>query len=243
MKISKYYILGFSLILLLSFLCNGQEKIRKIEKRPAKNEPIELISSKVGNKNFNTENQVLADKDWLKNLKLNFKNISNKTIVYMEINLKIQPQGKLQYPIWLPLRFGQMPLSKSLESSMNRDSAKLKVLKSGESVELSLTPKILDSVKQFMSENEIEDIENVMVVSDFIVFNDDTAWSKGHKMLRNPDDDKKWDVVNDSQKDVSRLQNRFFPDKTSKFINSLRENGAITYLSINSVFFCKLFNA
>lgn len=188
MKISKYYIFSFSLILLLSFFCYGQEKVRKIEKRSAKNVPIELISSEVAGETFNKENQVLADKDWLKNLKLGFKNISNKTIVYMEISLKIQPQGKLQYPLWLPLRFGQLPLSKTVESSMNRDSAKLKVLKPSDSAELSLESNIFNSFTQFMSENE-EDIENVTIVFEFIVFNDNTAWSKGHQMRRNPDNE------------------------------------------------------
>ncbi len=100
MKLLQSFLFTFSLILLLSLLCYGQVKVRKIEKRSTKNEPIELVSAEVGDLPFNNENQVLADKSWLKNLKLNVKNISGKTIVYMKVNLEISAQGKCNIPYY-----------------------------------------------------------------------------------------------------------------------------------------------
>lgn len=235
MKLSlKYYFFGFSLILLLSLLCYGQEKVRKIEKRPTKNEPIELVSAEVGNKIFNNENQILADKDWLKNLKLNVKNISDKKIVYIKVELDVERQGKMQYPLGLPLVFGQKPPPELTDT----DVAKLEGLKPNESVKISITPSILDHfTTKFMPENEIKDIEQVKFFFDFIVFDDGTAWSRGRLMRRNPNNENQWQTIRE-QKEVSFLQNML--NIPLKFINSWQENKVASCRSTNSGFFLQI---
>ena len=204
MKRTQYYIFGFSLILLLSPLCNGQEKIRKIEKPPVmKEQPIELVSSEVGDKLLDNENKILADEYWLKNLELNLKNTSTKTIVYIKVFLQIEAQGKMQYPLRIPLTFGQAPLPKTLKSSNDKTSDAAKILKSNESTKLSIKSYLFDSSNQFIRNNEIKDIEKVKVIFDFIVFDDGTAWSQGQWMRQNPDDDKRWDVIGVKKKLIS----------------------------------------
>lgn len=196
MKRTPYYVFGFSLILLLSFLCNGQEKIRKIEKPSVlKEQPIELVSSEVGDKVFDNENKISADEYWLKNLELNLKNISSKTIVYIKVFLQIEAQGKMQYPLGIPLTFGQAPLPKTFKSSNDKNVNENKILKSNESTKLSIKPYLFESSNQFIQNNEIKDIEKVKVIFDFIVFDDGTAWSQGQWMRQNPDDDKRWDII------------------------------------------------
>lgn len=229
MRISKYYIFGFSLILLLSFFCYGQEKVRKIEKRSAKNEPIELVGSGVAGKAFN-ENQILADKDWLKNLKLKLKNISNKTIVYMAVVLRIQKQGKMQYPLELPLAFGQIPQPEFTDT----DIANIKGLKPNESVEVSIPSDILEHfTTKFMPENELVDIERGLLYFDFIVFDDGTAWSRGQMMRRNSDN--KWQYIRTEQKEVSLFN--FILNKPSMSINNWQEKSAAFRSLTNSDFF------
>jgi hypothetical protein len=208
MKTSQYYLFGMTLILLLTFVCNGQEKIRKIEKPSVtKEQPIQLVSLEVGDKVLDNENKVLADEDWLKNLELNLKNTSSKTIVYIKVFLQIEAQGKMQHPLRIPLTFGQALLTKTFKSSNDKTIDIAKKLKPNESIKLSIKPSLFDSSSQFIENNEIKDIEKVKVIFDFIVFDDGTAWSQGQWMRRNPDNDKRWDVIDVSKKKLISSQN------------------------------------
>jgi hypothetical protein len=195
MKISQYCLLGLSFILFLTFLCYGQEKLRTIEKRVTKNEPLELVSAEVEEKSFDKENKVLADRNWLKGLRLNVKNISNKRIVYLRVSVQVPRQGKMQYPLLLSLRFGQIPPPEFT----NSDISKLKGLKPNESVQVSIDPNNLEHfMTKFMPENEVEDIEQVKFFFDFIVFDDGTAWSMGSSMRRDADNPNRWNVIRTS---------------------------------------------
>ena len=208
MKTSQYYLFGMTLILLLTFVCNGQEKIRKIEKPSVtKEQPIQLVSLEVGDKVLDNENKVLADEDWLKNLELNLKNTSSKTIVYIKVFLQIEAQGKMQHPLRIPLTFGQALLTKTFKSSNDKTIDIAKKLKPNESIKLSIKPSLFDSSSQFIENNEIKDIEKVKVIFDFIVFDDGTAWSQGQWMRRNHDNDKRWDVIDVSKKKLISSQN------------------------------------
>lgn len=221
MKLLQRYLCGFGFVLLLTLFCFGQERIRQIEKKNTRNEPIELINSEVGNKVSNTENQVLADKDWLRNLKLNLKNISNKRIVYIEVELEIEPVGKMQHPLRLPIKFGKLP------SLTNINDANSEVIRQNEYIKVSLKPYILDSLVQFMQKNEIAEIERVKVFFEFVVFDDGTAWSKGQQMRRNPTNGNQWDVIGNSQKEISILQNNSIFDPA--LISNWRENRIAFY--------------
>ena len=192
MKIFRYCLLGLIFILLLSFFCYGQEKMRKIEKRPTKNEPIELVSAKVKDKFLDKENQVLADKDWLRNLRFDVKNISNKRIVYIDVALQIPKQGRMQYPLLLSLRFGQQPPPEFTDS----DIAKLKGLEPNQSVKISIDSNNLEHfITKFMPENEVENIEQVKYFFDFVVFVDGTAWSRGFFRRRDSNNPNRWKII------------------------------------------------
>ena len=70
MKLLTYYSLGLGLILFLSILCSGQEKTHTPEIRHARNNPLELVRAEVRSKAFTSENEVLSDNNWLRDLKL-----------------------------------------------------------------------------------------------------------------------------------------------------------------------------
>ncbi len=236
MKLLQSFLFTFSLILLLSLLCYGQVKVRKIEKRSTKNEPIELVSAEVGDLPFNNENQVLADKSWLKNLKLNVKNISGKTIVYMKVNLEFSAQGKMQYPLLLPLVFGHIPPPDS--ASSNSDLSNLKILRPNQSVKISIIPSVLNKFAgKFAPENEILDIEQVRFFFDFVIFDDGTAWSRGRQMRRNPDDPNRWQRMRIEQPGANFLHSFFNLSIPLRVVNNWWESNNQTPLFNKSEFF------
>jgi hypothetical protein len=201
-----------------------------------KDQPIELVSSEVGKKIFDEENQILADKDWLKNLKLDFKNISNKTITHIKIYLKIEAQGNMKYPLRIPVSFGQAPLPKSFKSSENSDVLEAKILKPNEVIKISIKP-FFESALPFLKENEIEEVARVKIIFDFIVFDDGTAWSQGQKLRQNTDNDKQWDVVGASQRELENIAPNSLPNSTMRLINDLLEKSIAPYWSIKPNFF------
>jgi hypothetical protein len=176
MKLSKYYLLGASLILSLSFLCQGQEKIRRIEKKSLKNEPTTLTGAAVGNRTFNNKNEVLAAPDWLRYLNFTVKNISNKRIVYIKVSVQIPRQGRMKYPLLLPMVFGEIP-GRGFTAS---DIARLPSVAPNENVTIFITPAILEkAATKFFPENQVEDIGQVQYFFDHIVFDDRTEWITG----------------------------------------------------------------
>lgn len=228
-----------TIFLLIPLFCYGQEKIRIVEKALTSNEPIELVNLKVKDKPFDAENQVLADKDWLNKLNLKLKNTSDKTIVYIRLELEITRLGKMQYPLRLPLEFGQIP---SITSSENAKVSGLNIserVTPGKTVKVSLQPKFYDFLLQFMQENEIEDIERVKVFFEFIVFDNGTAWSKGYEMRRNLKNPNQWDVVGDWQKEMSKFQNRFMLNESRILAqaNNTKWNKTLSDLSTQPSFF------
>lgn len=236
MKRTQYFIFGFTIILLLSFLCNGQEKIRKIEKRSIKNEPIELVSARVGSKAFTKENQILADKDWLKNLEFDLKNISGKTIVYAEVQIEVGRQGKMQYPLLLPLIFGQIPQSESQSLSTYTAVESLKVLKPNDSVKISIEPSTLEKFTTiFMPQNEITEIEQVRFYFDFIIFDDGLAWSRGRLMRRNSSN--KWQDIRAIPIKTGVFNSHFNLNTAQMFINSWRKDKPKSCSAVSSSFF------
>lgn len=204
MKSSRYILTGFSLSLLLVILCYGQEKVRTVNKITTKDEPIALIGSEVGSKVFNPENQILAGQDWLQYLKLDLKNISNKTIIYMKVELKIERQGRMEYPLRLPLFFGKQPDNSSLSPNL-RDTSQVELLKPGESVKLSLKPNYINASTKFLRENGIEDIENVKIFFELVLFDDGTGWAKGNQLRRNAKNNNQFEVINSSLQEHNQL--------------------------------------
>jgi hypothetical protein len=176
---------------MVSSLAFAQEKPRTVEKFQFSNEPIELTDISIASKKMNSDETILFNNTWLKELSLNIHNGSGKNIIYMEIELEIAPSGKMQLPVRLPIKFGKMPDFTSEMENFATES----LLESEERVSLSLTKKNYEWLSKFMLENEVENIDKVTIYFEFVLFDDYTAWSKGFKMKRNSKNPSRWDAV------------------------------------------------
>jgi hypothetical protein len=163
-------------------------KVRLVEEKVYEG-PVELVDLSVEGRAVKAKDRIIAGKDWLRSLKLDFKNTHGKSVVYMAVELEVAKTGSMEYPLRLPMRFGRLPESASHASNPPEKLAP------GGRIKVALSEEMLDFLARFMREKQVEDIEGVKIFVEFVVFDDDTAWSKGHSMRRDPNDPEKW-VVN-----------------------------------------------
>lgn len=148
--------------------------------------PVEITSMEIEGNPARFNDSVFAGKDWLKSLKLEFKNIHDKSIVHMRVELEIAPTGKMDAPLFLSLTFGVRPRRPMAEL----DAKALKKLAPNKTQKLVLSEETSDFLIRYMKEQEIEDIDKVKVHVAFIIFEDGVAWGKGQTMrqdIKNPD--------------------------------------------------------
>lgn len=150
--------------------------------------PVEVSELEIEGQKFNFLHRVVAGKNWLKLLQLSMKNNYSKSILYMQVELEIAPVGKMERPLRLPITFGELPsLSSDKAASTVPEKMTPKSIK-----KLSLSKSMQDVLTEYMKEKEIEDIDAVKVIIEFIVFDDGTAWNKGHTMRRDPKNPQRW---------------------------------------------------
>jgi hypothetical protein len=177
--------------IIVSLLAYAQDKKSRVVNEQHVEGPVEIVGLSVQGQTTSFLKEITAGKDWLKSLTLNIKNNYNKSIVYMEVGLEIPKTGKMDYPLRLPITFGQKPLTAEenqphkIRKKMAPDSIK----------KLSLSESMYNLLMTYMKENQVEDIDKVEVTIEFVLFDDDTAWSKGHMMRRDPKNPNNW-VVN-----------------------------------------------
>jgi hypothetical protein len=166
MKISLH-----RLTLLLAFSCTlglsaqAQHLKERTIKQAAFEGPVEIVGLEIGGHPARFNERVMADKDWLKTLKLEFKNLHDKSIVHMRIELEIAPTGKMDAPLRLMLEFGIRPQVPMAEL----DAKTLKKLAPNNTKKLAMSEETSAFLLRYMREQEIEDIDQVKVYVEFIV--------------------------------------------------------------------------
>ncbi|HEX8424395.1 MAG TPA: hypothetical protein VF634_13340, partial [Pyrinomonadaceae bacterium] len=167
--------------MLLAFSCTlglfvqAQKLKERSVEQAAFEGPVEIVSLELGGHPARFNDRVLAGKDWLKTLKLEFKNLHDKSIVYIEVELEIALTGKMDLPLRLPLSFGVRPNVPMAEL----DAKTLKKLAPNNTKKLAVSKYMSDFLDNYMKEQEIEDIDQVKVYVEFIIFEDGVGWANG----------------------------------------------------------------
>jgi hypothetical protein len=167
--------------------------------------PVEIVNLEIEGRPTRFNDRIIAGKDWLKTLKLEFKNLHDKSIVHLRAELEIAPTGKMEVPLRLALTFGVRPGVPGAEQAAKT----LKKLAPNNTKKLSLSEETSDFLLRYMKEQEIEDIDKVKVYVEFIVFDDGGGWSKGHTMRQDTKNPGTW-WVDGLWRDrpISSLKNR-----------------------------------
>jgi hypothetical protein len=152
---------------------------------------LEFSELKTGQKSRKFGESFSEDDDWLKKLSFKLKNISDKPIVYLSVNVNF-PETRLTGNLMsYPVSFGQRPDSKYKQHN------KAMTLIHGETLEVSLD-KEKDRIYKYLSERQpIELIQKVELEVYFVIFEDKTAWVAGAFQRQDPNNPDRYVPIED----------------------------------------------
>lgn len=162
---------------------NADPQNKKIVKnRSSVDVPIEIVATKVKDRSIEFRQEFDADANWLRDLTFKIKNKSTKPITWIGINITF-PETRATGSLMLHQLFiGQRSdMLSTLTSNPPLD------LKPGEEKEISLEPEF-DLIRRLIKlRGRVEDINNVDLTIDEVMFADDTLYSGSNLWRRNPD--------------------------------------------------------
>lgn len=165
---------------------------RNVRKVKAPNEPVKITKLKVKGASRSFGQNFIDDDDWLRDLTLKIKNISNKPIVYLEISIDF-PRPEKQPPDQSPpfqssLGYGYYSV---LNSPLPLDTPR--PLMPNESAELKLTDANYDSLMATLKHlNYPAVLKEIELTISTVIFNDDTGWRLGTPTRRDPNRPDRW---------------------------------------------------
>lgn len=216
MRKPRYYVSIFCLILLSSLFSYGQKNNPIVKENYEKNKIIDLTKTKIGDTGFDSVENISSNKNWLKDLKLQLKNISDKTIIYIELELEIKPLGEMERPLRLPIKYGQISSSSLVLNKKLRKNDLVKKVLSNNTVDVSISKNTYNFLLNYMKEKKIDEIKEVTVFFEFIVFEDGSGWSKGYEMKQDSENPQNWVVIGEWRKEASST--RQIPKKNYSFL-------------------------
>ena len=164
----KMLSIGLLNFLLLVTFVGAQEKPRIIKDVPLHpNSPIHIVDRELNGNSFDAGRSVIGRKDWLKSVAFTVKNVSNKNIIYFNINLTIPRQGKMPGSSGMEIYFG------------SRKALSDKILRPGEIVEVKIREDELSYWETELKKYEVEDLAYVMLDIRTVHFDDGTGWQLG----------------------------------------------------------------
>jgi hypothetical protein len=130
---------------------------------------------------------VAAKEDWLDGLAFKVKNVSNKGIVLVYIEL-LFPETKLNggNVIAFDIRYGA-------DTRLQTAPENEKTLQPGDQAEFTIGDTLYKKIRRAVeTRTPFENINSIQINILKVIFDDDTAWSTGSFMHRDPTDVKKW---------------------------------------------------
>ena len=167
---------------LRTHFAQGQGRTRTIDKAYTRNEVIEFEEIRVSRKSIEPGKAFDEDDDWLDKTVLKVKNISNKPIVYLSVNLDFPETKTTGSEMTYPVTFGKQPGSRFPQ---NNDSF---FMLPGDSLEVPLTQHYA-KVKAFIEHRlSMTEIKKVELRIHFVIFADKTGWAAGNFYKQDPND-------------------------------------------------------
>jgi hypothetical protein len=200
-------LLGLSLFigfLLCHFasVADAQEKLRIIQQEDQENFPVVVLTRYVGDKAFDrsylNRHGITAGNNWLSELNFDVKNVSNKNVTYINLNVQIPKSGNMVLNGMIsPILFGKgfgigVPANKYTSSP-------LELLKPGEVVKLKMSDLERTKLEEYLKQYDAEDIEQIRMDIREVHFDDGTGWALGIELRQDPLNPKKWRPVRQGQ--------------------------------------------
>jgi hypothetical protein len=165
-----------------------QDQERVLAKENNRNEPLRIKAVK-GKRGAITPGRKFLDSDnWLKGLSFNLENISEKNIIYIELEMEFPKSDNDPPPLIHPLTYGYRP---PLDSSIPADAPP--PIKPGETIDLRLSdPEYARLQTELQTLKYPRSIKHAVFIIRFVVFDDGTMWDTGRLMRRDVNDPRRW---------------------------------------------------
>lgn len=166
----------------------GMEKRDRVVKRASEEfAVVEVTSVEVDGKPVEAGRKFTASDDWLKGLKIRGKNISDKGIVTIIVELSFEQPGLENFVY--SVAHGVIP------RSVEKAGAATKI-KPHETVDIFLSETIHDNLRTLLAERGYpEGVETINVSIGTVAFDDYTLWRHGKFLRPDPHDSTRWQVI------------------------------------------------
>jgi hypothetical protein len=128
------------------------------------------------------------EKDWLKHLSLDVRNVSDKTITYVQVRLMFEQIGGNGTPCIFPLVRGIDTVLRGLDSPSKskvtvtdpNDVMRAILVRPGDTVSLAFDDNAYNGLQKFLKDANWEgEVSNVKVYFSRVIFENGTIWMKG----------------------------------------------------------------
>jgi hypothetical protein len=179
---------------------HGQEKQRVItDLYLPKDAPVQIVGRELEGRKlvqkFDNRISDIGNSDWIKNLTLVVKNVSEKNIAFVKITLMVPQQKQMPGPLMFYFMFGSWDGTTDHGLLSPGETAKINVRES----------EYLSFEKQFKDWG-VDSFDFAFLELRTIYFDNGTGWSLGREIIQDPLDPKKWTHVDQPKPDRRQIQ-------------------------------------
>jgi hypothetical protein len=188
---------GFLMLFPSTGQVSKQTSERIIKKKPVPSQPVEVVAIKNRKAVFSERNRIDDDDEWMGGLTVSLKNVSNKPITYIQVELDFPASHNLSDVKEPPLAFFLYFGTREKADGSTRPS-----VQPDESVDLTLSDDRYAVLKKTLREmNYSRSIRKIELTVSAVIFEDDVMWSFGSMMKRDPGDPNKWIMIKEARND------------------------------------------
>ncbi|MGB9181766.1 MAG: hypothetical protein WCB68_21225 [Pyrinomonadaceae bacterium] len=149
----------------------AQDKVVEIDNFP--NSPVEIVDLHVKDMNVKLGEKFKLDNDWLRTIRFKLKNISDKPITHISLNLDFPETTSADPRMAYSLEFGQRP------GARQNKSGPIFLIK-GDMASVALSEAQYADLKRFVeTKRPLTTINRVLLSIPLVFFADGTVWSGG----------------------------------------------------------------
>jgi hypothetical protein len=176
-----------------------QPRKRAVELKAYRDQPVEIVDTKVKGGTVKPKQEFDGDSDWLNGMIVKVKNVSDKPVAYVSVLVtayyerdgrRTKQRDGMDVQAAIELNYGAQPPRPGAPAPPYRAP-----LQPGDSIDLTLTERSRDQLYALLSQdNASTDIAllTVRVYEVFFVGDSETKWTTGRVLRRAPDDPMRW---------------------------------------------------
>ncbi len=169
---------------------SAQPRVRSlVDGKTYSDAPVIVVDTKWKSSSLKAGERISADKDWLKDVQIDIKNISQKPIMAVDVMVNSLQNGEMK--IVAPFIF-------EFRAAQRGPSHEMVPLEPGKTVTLSVLENQRLATMKFLGKQQFDDFSTVNVEVKNVFFMDGTGWINGREMRQDPNNPDVWHPVQKS---------------------------------------------